>query len=281
VPNLQVLRGETKTLLSIVMPAYNEGATIMYALKRVLEVDYPCAVEIIVVNDGSRDDTAALLATVGDQRVRVETHRSNRGKGAAVLTGVWAARGSHLLVFDADLEYDPNDIPALLRPVLSRRAKVVYGSRIQGIETAYHSLHYAIGNRATTWAANILFNAYMKDLHTCLKLIPLDLIRQLELSETGFGLDTEVTAKILRLGIRPYEVPVSYYSRSRDEGKKITWRDGFSCMNILLRVRRSASPVVRYSNARLHAQETVTIAGPSVSVTPVATAAKPVSEEVA
>jgi hypothetical protein len=165
--------------------------------------------------------------------------------------------------------------------VLSRRAKVVYGSRIQGIETAYHSLHYAIGNRATTWAANILFNAYMKDLHTCLKLIPLDLVRQLNLSETGFGLDTEVTAKILRLGIRPYEVPVSYYSRSRDEGKKITWRDGLSCVNILWRVRRSASPVVRYSNSRLHPADTGAITGPPVTAAPAIAMPEPVSEEVA
>lgn len=244
-PNLQILDRDPKILLSIVMPVFNEERTIVAALRRILAVSYPCQIEVIVVNDGSSDTTMALLGEFDDARVNVHTHPVNRGKGAAVLTGVDAARGSHVLVFDADLEYDPADIPSLLTPVLSARASVVYGSRIQGIHTAYQSLHYAIGNRATTWLANILFNAYLKDLHTCLKLIPLELIRSLDLREPGFGLDTEVTAKILRMGIRPFEVPVSYYSRSRDEGKKITWQDGFACMSILMRVRRRPVPLAR------------------------------------
>jgi glycosyltransferase involved in cell wall biosynthesis len=235
---------DAEVRLSIVMPVYNEEDTISWALRRVLAVAYPCGVEVIVVNDGSRDGTAKLLREVDDLRVRVHTHERNQGKGAAVRTGIAVASGTHVLVFDADLEYDPQDVPSLLAPVLNRRTQVVYGSRIHGVHTAYHSLHYAIGSRFTTWVANLLFNAYLKDLHTCLKLVPRSLLGQLELTERGFGLDTEITAKILRLGIRPYEVPVSYYSRSREEGKKITWRDGVACMNILLRVRLRRRPKV-------------------------------------
>ena len=249
VPDLQILDRDAGILLSIVMRVFNEERTILQALRRVLSVAYPCRVEVLIVDDGSVDRTTALLDRIDDRRVRVQRHDRNRGKGAAVLTGIKAARGSHLLVFDADLEYDPADIPALLSPIISQRAKVVYGSRIQGVHTAYQSLHYAVGSRATTWLANILFNAYLKDLHTCLKLLPLDLVRQLDLRERGFGLDTEVTAKVLRLGIRPYEVPISYYSRTRDEGKKITWQDGFSCISILMRVRRQAVPSVRHAPA--------------------------------
>jgi glycosyltransferase involved in cell wall biosynthesis len=234
--------------LSVVVPVYNEERTVGYVIERLLGAIYPCPVEVIIVDDGSRDATPTVLNDVRDDRVRVETHERNQGKGAAVLTGIRVASGSHVLVFDADLEYDPTDIPNLLSPVLRRRAMVVYGSRVQGVHTAYHSLHYALGNRFMTWSANVLFNAFVKDLHTCLKLIPADLLRQLDLRERGFGLDTEVTAKILRLGIRPFEVPVSYYSRTRAEGKKIGWQDGLACLNILLRVRRRRKPKVQLAS---------------------------------
>ena len=146
----QVADESAEVRLSIVMPAYNEERTIVHALGRVLAVAYPCSVEVIVVDDGSQDRTGDLLRALADPRVRVETHPRNLGKGAAVLTGIDAAAGTHVLVFDADLEYDPKDVPSLLGPVIDRRAEVVYGSRIQGVHTVYQSLHYAVGNRVTT-----------------------------------------------------------------------------------------------------------------------------------
>jgi glycosyltransferase involved in cell wall biosynthesis len=230
--------------LTVVVPVYNEERTVAATVDRLLQTAFPCPVEFVIVNDGSTDGTDAALASIKDARVRVIRHTFNRGKGAAVLTGIDLANGSHLLVFDADLEYLPADIPALLRPVVSGRAEVVYGSRIQGNHTVFHSLRYALGNRATTWVANILFDAFMKDLHTCLKLVPVPLLRGLRLRESGFGLDTEVTAKLLRIGIRPYEVPVSYRSRTHGQGKKLTWRDGIACLRILWCVRQRPAPVL-------------------------------------
>lgn len=223
--------------LSIVMAAYNEAETIIEAIEEVLAVAYPCDMELLVVDDGSKDQTAALLAQLDDPRVKVLRHAVNRGKGAAVMSAMAAATGTHILPFDADLEYVPDDILRLLEPVLRGRCNVVYGVRLFGCNTVYRSYLYAAGNRTFTRTANLLFGACLSDLHTCLKLVPIDVLRNLRLSETGFGLDTEISASLLRCGIRPFEVPVSYFSRSHEEGKKISWRDAFACLRILLRVR--------------------------------------------
>ena len=142
-----------------------------------------------------------------------------------------------MLPFDADLEYSSEDIPRLIEPLIKRRYQVVYGARIFGFNTVYQSYRYAVGNRMFTRLANVLFDASICDLHTCLKLVPLALFRRLHLRETGFGLDTELTAMLLRLGVRPFEVPISYYSRSHAQGKKINWRDALACVAILFRVR--------------------------------------------
>lgn len=223
--------------LSILMCAYNEERTIIQAITEVLDADYPCDMELIVVDDGSTDATSALLAHVDDPRVTVYRHATNQGKGAALLSATSIARGTHILPFDADLEYSPDDIIRVIYPVLKGRCEVVYGARIFGFNTVYHSYRYAVGNRFLTRLANILFNAYISDLHTCLKLIPLAMFRALNPSEAGFGLDTEITALLLKAGVRPFEVPVSYYSRSHDQGKKISWRDAVACIAILLKVR--------------------------------------------
>ena len=228
VPNLK---------LSIIMAAYNEQETIEQAISEILEVDYPCDMELIVIDDGSKDDTPNLLADIDDPRVTVFRHEKNLGKGAAILTGVDLASGTHILPFDADLEYTPEDILKLLEPVLRGRCSVVFGVRLFGYNTVYRSYIYAVGNRMLTRITNIMFGACLSDLHTCLKLIPTDLFRSIRLSETGFGLDTEISASLLRRGVRPFEVPVSYFSRSHEEGKKITWRDAFACLWILMRVR--------------------------------------------
>jgi dolichol-phosphate hexosyltransferase len=223
--------------LSIVMAAYNEAETITQAVEEVLSVDYPCAMELIIVDDGSSDETPRLLAKIADPRVVVIQHSANRGKGAAVMTAVAQATGTHILPFDADLEYLAEDVLRVLEPVLHGRCSVVYGVRLFGVNTVYRSYLYAVGNKIFTRTANVLFGAYLSDLHTCLKLVPADLLRRLTLRETGFGLDTEISASLLRCGIRPFEVPVSYFSRSHAEGKKIRLRDAFACLWILLRVR--------------------------------------------
>lgn len=224
-------------VLSIVMPVYNEAATIVRALDRVLSVDYTCPVELIVVDDGSSDGTPQILDEYVDKGVTVVRQPFNRGKGAAVVRGVHHATGTHLLILDADLEYDPNDIPQLLAPVISGLSDHVFGSRVFGFNTRFPSYKFAMGGRLTTVVANVLFDACLTDMHTCLKLIPIEHFRTLALTEPGFGLDTELTAAMLRAGIRPFEVPVTYNGRTVSEGKKISWRDGLACVRLLLEAR--------------------------------------------
>ena len=226
--------------LSILMPAYNEERTIGRVIDEILIGDYPCDIELIIVDDGSTDRTPVLLselAKIGDSRVTIHSHPANLGKGAALRTAAALATGTHVLPFDADFEYEPEDIPRVLEPILKGRCDVVYGVRLFGNNTVYRSYRYAVGNRILTRLTNILFDSYLSDLHTCLKLMPLPMLKSMALTETGFGLDTEITTLLLKRGVRPFEVPVSYYSRSHAEGKKITWRDALGCMRILLRER--------------------------------------------
>jgi glycosyltransferase involved in cell wall biosynthesis len=189
-----------------------------------------------VVDDGSRDATSEILSRLRDERLRVFTHPRNRGKGAAIETAVANASGEYMVIFDADLEYDPQDIPKLLEPVLDGRATVVYGSRKFGSHSSF-SFWYVMGNKAVTTAANVLFNCYLGDLETCFKLMPVELYRSLGVRSRGFGMEAEVTGKLLRRRYRPFDVPISYRARSREEGKKITWRDGVEALWILGRER--------------------------------------------
>jgi glycosyltransferase involved in cell wall biosynthesis len=228
--------------LSILMPVYNEEERIADALKQALAVDYPCEIELVVVDDGSRDATAEILGRLDDSRLRVITHPRNAGKGAAIRTAVNSAEGEYMVILDADLEYDPQDIPKLLDPVLDGRATVVYGNRTFGSHSAY-SFWYVMGNKGVTTVANMIYNSYISDLETCFKLLPLELFRSLQIKSAGFGMEAEITGKLLRRRIRPYEVPISYRARTRDEGKKITWKDGVEALWILLRERsRRVSP---------------------------------------
>lgn len=228
--------------LSIVMPVYNEARTIRSAIERVLEVDYPCPVELIVVDDGSRDSTAEIMQKFDKRGVVVIRHARNRGKGAAVRTGVERATGTHLIVLDADLEYSPADIPSMLAPVISGKADHVFGSRVFGLNTRFQSFRFAMGGRITTLAANLLYDSCLTDMHTCLKLLPVADFRRLALLENGFGLDTELTARLLRAGVRPFEVPVTYNGRSMSDGKKISWKDGVRCLLILVKIRSERHP---------------------------------------
>src|ERR1700722_448166 len=229
---------ETPTLkISILMCAFNEERTIARAIREVLSVEYPCDIELIVVDDGSRDSTAKVVEEFTDPRLVLHKHEKNKGKGAALRTAVSLATGTHILPFDADLEYTPKDIPRLVDPILTGRFDVVYGTRLFGYNTVYQSFRYAVGNKVLTTMTNILFDSYLSDMHTCLKLMPLATFKNLTLREKGFGLDTELTATLLRLGVRPFEVPVSYYSRSHAQGKKINAGDAVDCLHILFRVR--------------------------------------------
>jgi glycosyltransferase involved in cell wall biosynthesis len=222
--------------LSVLIPVYNEAATLATALKRVLDVDYPCDVEVVIVNDGSIDGTPALLDAVNDPRAKVVHHPVNRGKGAAIRTAAASATGDYMIICDADLEYAPEEIPLLLAPVLAGEAQVVYGTRTFGSHTAY-SFWYVLGNKGVTMFANIVYDCWISDLETCFKLLPLDLYREMDIRSAGFGMEAEVTGKLLVRGYRPYEVPISYKARSREEGKKLTWKDGVEALWILCRVR--------------------------------------------
>jgi glycosyltransferase involved in cell wall biosynthesis len=222
--------------LSILMPVFNEEATVADSMRRVLATPYQWPIELVVVDDGSKDGTAAAIATVRDWRVRVVTHAVNQGKGAAIRTAADHATGDYIVACDADLEYAPEEIPSLLDPVIDGAAEVVYGTRSFGSHTAF-SFWYVMGNKAVTTMANMLFNSYISDLETCFKLMPLELYRSLHVKADGFGLEAELTGKLLKRGYRPFELPIHYAARPRDAGKKLTWRDGVEAMWILLRVR--------------------------------------------
>jgi glycosyltransferase involved in cell wall biosynthesis len=218
------------------MPVYNEVATFAAAVKSVLDVDYPCDMELVIVDDGSIDQTAQILTGLQDERIVVRRHANNQGKGAAIRTAAQAATGDYMIVCDADLEYAPEEIPKLLQPVLRGDARVVYGTRTFGSHTAF-SFWYVLGNKAVTMFANALFDTWISDLETCFKLMPLALYRDLDIRSSGFGMEAEVTGKLLKSRQLPYEVPISYKARQREEGKKLTWRDGVAALWILTRVR--------------------------------------------
>jgi dolichol-phosphate hexosyltransferase len=219
------------------MPVYNEAETVERAVEEVLEAELPLETELVVVDDGSTDGTSAILERLdlGDRGV-VLRHEHNRGKGAAVSTALGSARGEFATVFDADLEYDPNDISELLDPLISGVTNAAFGVRAFDGYTS-HSYLYVLGNRGVTLAANLLFNVYIKDLMTCHKAIRTDVLRALPLKERGFGIEPEITARLLQAGERIFEVPVSYQARSNEEGKKLTATDGLRVIRTLVRCR--------------------------------------------
>jgi glycosyltransferase involved in cell wall biosynthesis len=225
-------------LLSIVVPAYNEARTIEQVLRRVAEQELGSPYEVIVVDDGSTDGTADIAESAGLDEVRVLRRPVNRGKGAAVRAAIAQTRGDIVVIQDADLEYDPADLPRLLDPLRRDVADAVYGTRLRGGEPqrAHLFWHYA-GNRFLSLLTNVLFNTTISDVEVGYKAFRGDLIRSLELRSDDFAFEAEVTAKILRRGVRLYEVPISYYGRTYAEGKKITWRDGLRAVAALLRYR--------------------------------------------
>jgi len=231
------------TSLSILIPAYNEANTIVSILDRVLKVQliHNITKEIIVIDDCSSDGTFDLVKKYIEAHpqatIRLEHHKKNKGKGAAIHTGIKIATGDYLIVQDADLEYDPMEFNELFQPIFYDNADVVYGSRFMGSKP--HRILFfwhTIGNRVLTFLSNMLTNLNLTDMETCYKLFRSDIIKKIHLQENRFGFEPEVTAKIARIpGIKIYEVGISYYGRTYEEGKKINWKDGFRAIYCILR----------------------------------------------
>ena len=229
-------------LVSVLVPAYGEANTIGEVVRRVLALK-DLHVELIVIDDGSTDDTggAARAAADGDGRVRVLVHERNQGKGAAVRTGIADSRGDIVVIQDADMEYDPTDLPKVLQPLMDGVADVVYGTRLRGGEPQRaHMFWHLVGNKFLSLLTNVLFNTTITDMEVGYKAFRGDLIRSFTLVSNDFTFEPEVTAKVLRTpGVRLYEIPIAYYGRGYDEGKKITWVDGLKAVWALLRFRFS------------------------------------------
>ncbi len=222
-------------LLSVVMAAYNERETIEEIVRRVLLV--PLRIQLIVVDDGSTDGTREILQRLRqDLEFELVLQDRNRGKGAALRRGFQEIRGDLVIIQDADLEYSPEEYPALIALICEGRADVVYGSRFLGRHRVFLFSHY-LGNWIVTLLANILYNTMLTDMETCFKVMRAGIVRGMTLRSDGFGIEPELTAKIFKGGHRVYEIPITYDGRGYEEGKKITWRDGFVALWILLKYR--------------------------------------------
>jgi glycosyltransferase involved in cell wall biosynthesis len=223
--------------LSVLMPVYNEAATVERAIEQVLETDLGLPKELIVVDDGSTDGSGEIMRgrDWGDG-VTLVRHDQNRGKGAAVRTALGHARGRFSAIFDADLEYEPSDLRALLPPLEARRVNAVFGVRAFDGYTS-HSFLYVMGNKGVTLAANVLFNVYLRDLMTCHKVIRTEVFKALPLRARGFDIEPEIAARLIQQGEQIFEVPVQYKARPTEQGKKLTAKDGFRVLAMLLRCR--------------------------------------------
>jgi len=222
-------------VVSVIIPAYNEAATVETAVRRVRAL--PLRTEVIVVNDASTDETPAILDRLQTDGIvdRVIHHPANRGKGAALRSGFAAATGDVVVVQDADLEYDPADLPALLAPIRSGKADAVFGSRFQGgPHRVLYFWHY-VGNRTLTLLSNMFTNLNLTDMETCYKLVRADVLKRLPLKANRFGFEVEITARLAQAGARVWELPISYNGRTYEEGKKITWRDGVAALIHIVR----------------------------------------------
>ncbi len=225
----------TDPLLSVVMPVYNERATIDEIIRRVLAV--PLRTELIVVDDGSKDGTREILTALSQELpFKLIFQPVNAGKGAALRRGFQEVTGDLVVIQDADLEYSPEEFPGLIELIVEGRADVVYGSRFLGRHRVFMFSHY-IGNVIVTFLTNVLYNTMLSDMETCYKVMRTEVLRSMTLDSNGFGIEPELTAKIFKRHYRVYEVPITYDGRNYDEGKKITWRDGVVALWVLLKYR--------------------------------------------
>ncbi len=220
--------------LSVIIPVFNEAKTIKEIVKRVASVQVNK--EIIIVDDFSQDGTRDVLKSIEKENIKVLYHEENKGKGAAIRTGIAAVTGDYVIIQDADLEYNPEEYRKLLAVVQKEKAPVIYGSRFSGRRKSM-SISHTLGNKFLTFATNLLYGSSVTDMETCYKLIKCDLLKSLNIKANRFDFEPEVTAKILKRGIKIVEVPISYKGRKWLEGKKITWRDGFAALWTLLKYR--------------------------------------------
>ena len=225
---------EVRPCLSVVIPCYNEEATIQSLINLVL--DSPWVAEIIVVDDGSKDRSREILATVNDPKVQVVLHDVNKGKGAALRTGFQHATSEFVIVQDADLEYDPSEYPLVLEPLLDDRADVVFGSRfLSGRPHRVLYFWHSLGNKFLTLMSNMFTDLNLTDMETCYKCFRREVIQSITIEEDRFGFEPEITAKLAKMRIPIFEVGISYSGRTYDEGKKIGWRDGVRAVYCIVR----------------------------------------------
>ena len=222
--------------LSIIIPVYNERATVKALLDKVASVTLPCEKELVIVDDGSTDGTGDVLRAYNGHH-QVVYHERNQGKGAALRSGISRATGDIVLFQDADLEYDPSDYPVLLAPILEGKADVVYGCRFLGGPHRVLLFWHFVGNKLLTLITNALYNVNLSDMETGYKVFKRDVLRKIRLRSNRFGIEPEVTAKVAKGRWRIYEVPISYNGRTYEEGKKITWRDGIVALWVLMKYR--------------------------------------------
>lgn len=220
--------------LSVIVPVFNEEKTVEALLSKLLkikEVD-----EVVAVDDNSSDKTPKILKEIKNRKLKILSHKQNQGKGKAIQTGLKAVTGDYVLIQDADLEYDPIEIPKLLSPIEEGKTEVVYGSRFLGPRTNMFFWHY-LGNQFLNLVINILYNSILTDMETCYKVMPTKLMKSLNLTTNDFRIEPEITCKLLRQKVRIMEVPITFLARTYDEGKKITWRDGYRALAIIIKVR--------------------------------------------